>query len=367
MGGAALSHSHRKIADLNLRTYQTSCKGLNLTETAEPGGQAVALEAIDEVPVQALNTYARLWQFETWLRVMVYVELRALLGDDWAKDLDPNSGPFRSDKSLTHMPTREMNALSYAQLSKLLVLIDKHWDCFSTYFPPKALWEAKLQEVAQIRHRVAHFRVGHQDDLARLKQFLRDIDHGFWSFCTSYNNAHPVLPARGDLVARHFLPLDPLPWQEIEPKRWAQVGIRDQSIPVGVSVRSQRRPWATTPLAPGAPGHLYDVYFYAQDQRTFDLRRFLDQTERDHRRLVHLCLDHDNAVRLTIPALLGAPAIIGLIERFHEAAVKTVSRGRFLPSSAPDVLAATWPEYVLGPKDPLSYLDPEMPCAFFNA
>ena len=43
------------------------------------------------MPIQAINTYSRLWQFETWLRTMVYVELRALLGDDWARDFDAES------------------------------------------------------------------------------------------------------------------------------------------------------------------------------------------------------------------------------------------------------------------------------------
>lgn len=30
-----------------------------------------------------------LWQIQTWLRTMVYVELRALRGDDWGKDRNP--------------------------------------------------------------------------------------------------------------------------------------------------------------------------------------------------------------------------------------------------------------------------------------
>ena len=64
--------------------------------------------------------------------------------------LDAESRPFRADKSLTHMPTPEMNALSYAQLGKLTELIDRYWRCFSSYFPPKELWDAKLKEVSQI-------------------------------------------------------------------------------------------------------------------------------------------------------------------------------------------------------------------------
>lgn len=333
--------------------------------TAKSKGPKDEFEAVNELPVQVVNTYARLWQLETWLRVLVYVELRALRGDNWSQDLNVNSGSFQSDKSLTHMPTPEMNALSYAQLSKLLDLIGKDWDCFSGYFPPKPLWDAKFQEVSQIRHRVAHFRVGHQDDLARVKQLLRDLDHGFWRFCTSYNAYEPLLPVENDPVAQHFLPLDPLPWQEYEPGKWAQIGIRDQSLPVGVSVRAQRRPWSTSMLEPGQPGHLYDIYFFAQDRRSFDLRRLLDQTKHRHKHLVHICLDRDNAVRVTIPAVLGAAAVIDLIEHFHEAAVVNSRRGPSI-STSPDALADLWPEYVIGPRNPLSFLDPEMPCSFFG-
>ncbi|PAQ06584.1 hypothetical protein [Mesorhizobium temperatum] len=76
-----------------------------------------------EVPERALRIYARLWQFETWLRRMVYVELRALLGDDWSKSIKPNDKAFNSDKYLKHMPTPEMNALSYAPLSQLTRLL----------------------------------------------------------------------------------------------------------------------------------------------------------------------------------------------------------------------------------------------------
>lgn len=43
---------------------------------------------VRELPGRVLDTYARLWQLETWLRRMVYVELRALKGDDWAAKIE---------------------------------------------------------------------------------------------------------------------------------------------------------------------------------------------------------------------------------------------------------------------------------------
>ena len=112
----------------------------------EPPKPKFSFETRD-VPEQSLRTYARLWQFETWLRRMVYVELRALSGDHWAQSIPVDPRPFNADKRLSHMPTREFNSLSYSQLSQLLGVIEKHWDCFQAYFPPQDLWKAKIAEI----------------------------------------------------------------------------------------------------------------------------------------------------------------------------------------------------------------------------
>lgn len=170
-----------------------------MTEAAD-APKPNAFDEANEVPERALRVYARLWQFETWLRQMVCVELRALLGDEWSAQIKENAKAFTSDKYLKHMPTPEMHALSYAPLSQLTNLVRDNWSCFEPYLPPRPLWDAKLSEISQIRHRSAHFRIGHADDYSRLHQYLRDIDHGFWTFCTSYNHGHPVLPPSGDAV-----------------------------------------------------------------------------------------------------------------------------------------------------------------------
>src|SRR4029077_4848207 len=161
------------------------------------------------------STYARLWQFETWLRRMVYVELRALKGDDWHASLPTSTKPFEADKRLIYLPTPEEDPISYVQLGALERAIDANWSLFERYLPPQTIWKAKLEEVSQIRHRVAHFRVGHADDHRRLIQFLRDLDAGFWRFCTSYNDAPPVLSPSGEPVMAHFLARDPFPSTEV--------------------------------------------------------------------------------------------------------------------------------------------------------
>lgn len=336
----------------------------------DPDGSTDLLAEIPGVPKQLLPTYARLWQLETWLRRMVYVELRALRGDEWSKGLRSNDKSFENDKRLTHMPTPEMNALSYAQLSALKTLIHDNWTCFNKYLPPLNIWEAKLEEIEQIRHRVAHFRRGHGDDYRRLLQFLRDLDAGFWTFCTSYNNPQPILPATDNQVVSHFLPYDPFPWTEVEEKKWVRIGVAAPSLVIAVTVEVLYRPWAKrTITVDGSSGYLYDVRLSAHRERVFDYPEFLEGTRSIHPRLVHLCLDgFAGSVRLTIPTLLGAKQAIAIVERCVEVAGYALGGGvRKSNTGAVQQLADDWPEFVLGPDNPLTFLTPGMPCTFFNA
>jgi hypothetical protein len=200
-------------------------------------------------------------------------------------------------------------------------------------------------------------------------QLLRDIDNGFWRFCSSYNNAQPVLPASDDPVVSKFLPHDPFPWTEVEQKKWARIGIADPSLVIAVTVDVLRRPWATwSQQVDGAAGYIYDVRLMARDGRKFDYPAFLESTRCFHPHLTHLCLDSfENMVRLTIPALLGSAKVMEIVDRALEVARYVVDRSRNPIAPPAEDLADEWPEFVLGPKNPLAFLTPEMKCTFFNA
>ena len=89
-------------------------------------------EMSDRVPPERLSAYSWLWQFETWLRTMVYVELRACYGDSWKTNLTNHGhGAYRNDKKLTHMPTRESLPTSYMQLGDLLKTISSNRRLFA--------------------------------------------------------------------------------------------------------------------------------------------------------------------------------------------------------------------------------------------
>ena len=337
----------------------------------------------ESVPPERLLTYSRLWQFETWLRAMVYVELCACYGDSWEKNLSgSHQRPYEGDRRLSHMPTRESMPTSYLQLSDLGDTISSNWRLFEPYLPPQEIWDAKLLEVKQIRHRVAHFRLGHEYDPDRVEQLLKDVDQGFWRFCTSYNDAGPILPPSDDAVISKFLGLDPFPWTKGLDGRWARVGIADPLLRVAAQIEVLRRPWLDSGSGAGTSGRegeLYDVTLHARHQRRFESSRFVSSTQPVHDRICHILLDDlESTARVTVPAILGPPDVIQIVDVLVRAARNSLASGRQLtdaedgPGSLQhqanlvENVVSEWPEYILGPSNPLAFLYPDNPCSFFG-
>ena len=87
------------------------------------------------------------------------------------------------------------------------------------------------------------------------------------------------------------------------------------------------------------------------------------------------------SVRVTIPVVPAKTALVEIIAGLVQGAQDTLQpervRGHFQSSSqidtdptgqeriSADRLAEEWPEYVLGPSNPMTFLCPDMPCSFF--
>ena len=330
--------------------------------------------AAERLPSERFHTYSRLWQFETWLRTMVYVELRARYGDAWHHYLEaPNSRPLENDKKLSHMLTSDQLHTSFMQLSDLLKTVSSNWELFQPYLPPRQIWDDKLLEVSQIRHRIAHFRPGHESDLDRVEQLLKDIDKGFWTFCSSYNLDYCFLPPSKDEVLNAFLHLDP-------------VRIADPHQPLSVKIDILRREWLKSKHSEqiaGEYGYLYSVSIIPRGDRRIEHSRFLSSTLPMHPHICHVCLDYAPcSIRVTLPAVLAKTDLIDIIERLIQAAQYALRpervRRHFPSDSQPhidpiehemklaDRLADEWPEHVIGPSNPMTFLYPDMPCSFFG-
>lgn len=335
----------------------------------EVGIMLSELEKISDRDDCAIILYARLWQLEKWLREMVYVELKTKKGKNWFK-FTTTKKTYEEDKLLTHIATTDDNPLGYITFPELLKIIGNNWGLFSCYLPPRNIWEVKVIEIIHIRNRIAHFRSTNKYDIDRLIQFLRDIDKGLWVFCTDYNDLHPILPPERDVVAKKYLDLDPFSFKEIAPNQWARVGVAPRELSYTLSINFMKRKWAEdTKEIAGVAGYIYDVSIILRNDKIFKYNELLSGIRKFKRELIHVCLDAlSDSIRVTIPAVIGVDTVCNIIDGLIDAVDNSITLSilRDKDKNAVHKLSNEWPEYVLGPQNPLTYLCHDMPCSFFN-
>lgn len=217
---------------------------------------------------RSLALYARWWQLETWLRELIYVELRALRGIKWEDSVRAATGRKNADAPFTHMTGPDNgNPLAYLDYSQLLELIDVHWSNFEKTLIEKNSWKGRQEELKRIRHRIGHLRKPHPDDLSRLDQTLRDLERGSFIALASYNRRFtPDVKQHQDVVTRGWIA-----GEHRTAKRLIDHANRqyETHLNVGVSVR----PWADAPVnLENAEGVLWHAEFYMSN-RTVDARK----------------------------------------------------------------------------------------------
>lgn len=328
------------------------------------------LEKISDLDEDSVVVYAYLRSFEQWLREMVYVELKAKKGRNWI-NFNKTKSSYESDKKYTYMPTPESSPLSYLSFSELQKIIINNWELFSLYLPPKNIWEVKTEEIVNIRNRVAHFRKLHKNDLNRVIQFLRDVDQGFWKFCASYNDTFHILPQSKDAVTKKYVEYNPFSPKKTGDGTWVSLGHASPDLVYIVSVKINRRPWCEyNEVVDGTAGHLYNVNITIRNQRQYNYKDFLEKSKKLHHHFVHIILArHSDTIRVTIPSFYGSEKVISIVDELMEITSYTIGpalRDISIDNTEVQDLADSWPEHVLGPKNPLTFLDPEMDCSFFN-
>lgn len=323
----------------------------------------------------SIRLFRLLWQLEVWLREMVYVELRSR-DVDWQAQIRKEAQNGRpqsqaADRRLTHMATRHESEL-YLTLGELLEIIqDKpNWPLFAEYFPPKDIMASRMREILQIRNRIAQFRDPHESDTDRVILLLRDFDQGIWHFATPYSGLGVYLPdTMTDAVSDCF--------HETHDRRWLvemltidgqwRYAADGRQPRLNFHIQGSRRPWSTSTgrsLA-GQPGFIYHATFTALSGQRFLIDRVLEQTQSIHRHCVHIRLDA-HSLEVRVPSTIDHASIISTIERFLECCIESVSVGPPFDHQRVEKIASEWPEYVLGPTNPLGFLDREMPCAMFT-
>nr|AFK89320.1 hypothetical protein [Arthrobacter sp. J3.40] len=205
--------------------------------------------------------YGRWWQFEDWLRQLAYVELRAKYGRSWSTQINASTWNQDKDAEWTHMLARDNeNPLAYLDFPKLSDLMVAEWDIFKFALPRLETWKSHASELNMVRRRIAHLRLAHPDDLARLEQALRDLERGAFITLATYNSRwRPKITETSDPIVDGWLHKNHVDAQRL-------ISHAANQYEVSFDLQVSRRPWAGsrgTPPTPGA-GKLWHAEFYSQ-------------------------------------------------------------------------------------------------------
>jgi hypothetical protein len=231
------------------------------------------------VPAAAIAGYGRWWQVENYLRQLAYTVLRAAFGRAWTTHLSGASGRARRDRVNAYMASPDADELlAYADVSDLFNLIEDHWDLFEAFLPPRTRWLGTAEELLALRHRSAHCRRPHPDDLGRLEQALRDFESGARHFYSSYLRTTGVFKKNSDPVVSAWVGSEHEDAQRLIAHAQSQYEVEFR---LGWSKLASAG-WVTDDAISGAPGYIWHA--------TWFLRR-------DELRPVDLWEDLTNAVR----------------------------------------------------------------------
>ncbi len=334
----------------------------------------IKLELACGLTQESVAAFARLSELEFWLREMIYLELKTCYGEMWWQEVlqafRHRGGiqvdrSFEADKRHAHMVTPETDPLWYVSFEVLLKILfaPKFWNRFKVYLTTKQLLRVKFTEITAIRNRVAHGRRLHALDLSRLESFMNDLDKGFWRFCTSYNSMYYSKDAE-------------------QLSKNANNGNYARSIQIQVT--ESKRPSAAKGIAiKKRVGRFFHVQVTGSNlDRYFDYSRILKWTKPRHKSILHIILDSfQHGLDLTIPAVLANDRITDIVKDFADACANSCSVVPLVPLRGDskdgwkhywskmkpfELIAAEWPHYVIPPSHPFEFLDPGMPCKFFQ-
>jgi hypothetical protein len=277
-----------------------------------------------QVPPTALALYARWWQFETWIRSLVYVELRAQYGDDWTSHA-VDAGRQQKDERHPYMLTPDQaNRLAYLDARALLELTDREWPLFARTLLEESDWVGDRDRLLKIRNRIGHLRRPHADDLPRLEQTLRDLEPG----------ARVALLSHVDRQdPRHLDIADPMVAAWVHRRHESAQRLIDharEQYATRFALSYTVRPYATVPPAgsvlSGTPGILWRADFVLQGRYLYvdDLWGELSESTRSV--LVHVLIANLTRVAVTFPAVCDGSAVANALGDVFEAVVATSNR-----------------------------------------
>jgi hypothetical protein len=292
------------------------------------------------VPVEALETYARWWQLETFLREVVYVELRARWGESWTEHLK-GTAPKRAAKDAVNAYMASADAgelLAYADVSDLFGLIEDQWALFENVLLPLERWLGTVHLLRDVRNRNAHCRRPHRDDPARLQQALRDLEAGARRFYSSYLRALSPPGDSSDPVAHAWIGAK-------HPTASRLLNHAEEQYEVRFQLRYSVRPWASRPkhdAITGTPGVLWHAEWYTSGREVpvVTLWERLSHREEVENRIVHLL--HDGWTIVATFSAVDSPDVIADAIGHIFDDLLTISRPRLNTMERPEAAIDQW-------------------------
>lgn len=278
------------------------------------------------MPPIATALYGRWWQFETWLRSLVYVELRTALGSAWAQALPLSSeSRQRGEGALQYMVTPDaQNRLAYADVSALFQLIGDRWHLFERALIPKNVWAGRVEELRAIRNRIGHCRRPHADDLARLEQTLRDLEHGTFTALSAFNRQWRVPENFMDSLVEQWVR-----GRHIDAVRVVEHAERQYDI--SFQLRYSYRPWVdgSVPIEKiaGASGYVWHAFWYFRGSRELDIEMFWRDLGPYRDAVLMVCAD-TSMLNVSFSALESEAFIADAIGRCFDSAISNLRRAR---------------------------------------
>jgi hypothetical protein len=295
---------------------------------AMPDNARAALRAgwANGVPPLSSALYGRWWQLESWLRTLLYVELRAKLGSAWVDALPKLSETRRqSENEFQYMATPDaQNRLAYADASALFKMILEHWELFENSLLSKNVWSGRTEELLAIRNRIGHCRRPHSDDLIRLEQTLRDLERGALAAITSFNDQRSAMESWKDAVANGWV-------REQHETAIRLIKHAERQYDTTFQLEYSRRPWAPLLVQPdtisGVAGYIWHASWYFRGGRSFNLDSFWRDIEPHHDLIFLVCADSPSSISVSFSAMDNDKAIADAIGDCFDAALYSIGRG----------------------------------------
>lgn len=287
------------------------------------------------VPPSSSALYGRWWQLETWLRSLVYVELRAAKGAEW---FDAVRGDLverqQNDEAFRYMATPDAQAtLAYADATDLFRIVESNWNLFEPSLVAHSVWKGNTVQLLSIRNRIGHCRRPHSDDLSRLQQTLRDLESGAMTAVSSFNRQFNPEEDWSDPVVGGWIRRE-----HVDATRLLDHAVRQYRT--GFELKWSRRPWSAKRTSEntisGTPGYVWHANWFFGGDRAFDIHRFWEDSylKRIRDSMLFACVSiPPSSLEVSFPAVDDPKVIADAIGACFDAALMSLRIGNTMDIS----------------------------------